>query len=511
MIRVQVNEANNCKIFVTFDAEEKEEEEEEEDDDDKSNSSLATLVTQAPVQEDRDEAFKIGSDDDEDTQNDEDARNVFAISDVFAVSEHTSDNESWTANGLCDVGGNGENVICFGDAEHCIGEDVGKGVSLVGDAIDASQDVTCEEEENSVKGVLRRSSRVTRMSNEKDANNDASEEKESEEKEMETTSPSQSRKKKKTKAATKKKTKATKATKAGVTNPKARAKAKIKLVSLGDEEKKTHANVIDCWMLKTIAIVEKAELTAPRRTWANQLDDLLPNKPMPHSWFTCCGMLVSPRNRDENVTRFMICLRNNDFTPEGMRKMVDEKGEDVVKATVANHAIGGFYNLTAGFVMDLHQDFEEKELWNATWQDIRDLVKGAGNKIAIILCEMWHPGQCPGIAVDIHVLTLAKSLGVFNYDCSDQELVQGTLEAIIPQAKWPAINLHFGSLFQFPHGSRGDDARRKLLKAAGEIGPEAITMLQLFDSTKKLVTVEHLKKQLGSVTAALEEAATATI
>jgi endonuclease III len=493
MIRVQVSEVNNCKIFATFDAEDKEEEEEE--DDDKTTSSFATLVTQAPVHEDRDEAFKIGNDD---------AR------DIFAISEHSSDNESWTTSGLYDIGGNGDNVICFGEAEDHIGKDVGEGISLVGDAMDASkesQDVTCEEEENSCKGVLRRSSRcrVTRMSNEKETN-DVSEE-------TETTS--QTRKKKTTKAATSKKTKATKATKAGVVKRKARAKATIKLVSLADKKKYEYANVVDYWMLTTITIVEKAELTAPRRTWANQLEDLRANKPMLYAWFTCCGMLASPKNKDENVTKFMRYLRENDFTPEGMRKMVDEKGRDTVKAIVANYAKGGFYNLTAGFVMDLYQDFEEKKLWNATWQDISDLVKGAGSKIAIILYEMWHPGECPGIAVDIHVLTLGKSLGIFNYDCSDQELVQRTLEAIIPQAKWPDINLHFGSLFQFLHGSRGDDARHKLLEAAGEIGPEASAMLQLFDSTKKLVTVELLKKQLATVTAAfktsLEEAATAII
>jgi hypothetical protein len=289
MIRVQVSKVNNCKIFAAFDAEDKEEEEEEEDDD-KTTSSLATLVTQAPVHEDRDEAFKIGNDDARDT---------------FAVSEHSSDNESWTTSGLHDIGGNGDNVVCFGEAEDHIGKDVGEGISLVGNAMDASeesQDVTCEEEENSGKGVLRRSSRcrVTRMSNEKETN-DVSEE-------TETTS--QTRKKKTTKAATSEKTKATKATKAGVVKRKARAKATMKLVSLGDKKKHEHAkattklvslgdkkNVVDCWMLTTITIVEKVELTAPRRTWANQLEDLRANKPMPHAWFTCCGMLASQRTR----------------------------------------------------------------------------------------------------------------------------------------------------------------------------------------------------------------------
>jgi hypothetical protein len=32
----------------------------------------------------------------------------------------------------------------------------------------------------------------------------------------------------------------------------------------------------------------------------------------------------------------MIHLRNNNFTPEGMRKMMDKKGKEAVKATVAN-------------------------------------------------------------------------------------------------------------------------------------------------------------------------------
>jgi len=215
-------------------------------------------------------------------------------------------------------------------------------------------------------------------------------------------------------------------------------------------------------------------------------------------------MIASPKNKDENVTRFMTELRARDFTPAGMRKLVAEIGRDTVEKEVAAMARGAFYNQTARFVMALSSNFEELRLWEGRWEAIQENVQGAGSKCAIILYEMWHPGKCPGIAVDIHVLTLGKSLGIFRFDCSDQKLVQSNLESIVEQSKWPDVNLLFGSLFQFLHSSRGDEARQKIIHAADRIGPTAFTMLQLFDRTKRLLGVEKLKSQVASIGASLK-------
>ena len=303
--------------------------------------------------------------------------------------------------------------------------------------------------------------------------------------------------------------------KAAAARPKKNAKAKttIKLV----EDQIAYLVDVQHWMSLTVAIMEKAEmkLTAPRRTWASEFESLRSEEMMLYTWFTCCGMLASPRNKDENVTRFMNLMRSNNYTPDGMRKLIAEKGSPFVEGMVAKFAIGGFNLKAASFVMKLLVEFEDKKLWLARWEDIQIQVEGIGSKCAIILYEMWHPGECPGIAVDVHVLTLGKALGIFHYDCGDQDLVQQTLQAIIPQAEWPEINMHFGSLFQFLHGSRGGEARRKLFDAARSVGPAASTMLKLFDSTKKLVGVGGLKKTLSTITATLkssyEEGATAII
>ena len=64
---------------------------------------------------------------------------------------------------------------------------------------------------------------------------------------------------------------------------------------------------------------------------------------------------------------------------------------------------------------------------------IEEKVEGARSKCAIIIYEMWHPGECHSIAVDIHILTLGKSLGVFRFDCSGQKLVKSNLELILDQ------------------------------------------------------------------------------
>jgi hypothetical protein len=275
-------------------------------------------------------------------------------------------------------------------------------------------------------------------------------------------------------------------------------------INLSPDELNKYASVVDYWITTTIHIMDEAEMTAPRQMWASRFLPLRESDPMLYAWYTCCGMLASPKSRDENVIIFMDLLVKNNFTPKGMRDMVAKEGSDVgVKARIAEFALGGFYNLTAKFIMDLYHDFEKRELWKAPLEDIQRQVNGVGSKISIILFEMWHPGQCPGIAVDIHVLTLGKSLGLFNYDCTNQDLVQQTLEAIIDQSKWPEVNRQFGSLFQFLHESRGKGKRLELLAAADKIGPEAFTMLQLFDRTKKLIGMGGLKTRISAMEACL--------
>ena len=105
----------------------------------------------------------------------------------------------------------------------------------------------------------------------------------------------------------------------------------------------------------------------------------------------------------------------------------------------------------------------------------------------------------PGIAVDVHVLNLAKALGIVDFDCEDQELVQNTMESLFEKELWPTINLKFGGLFQFLHQSRGEREFELLYKSASTVGPHTLTKLQLFIVTKRLISCEGMKKVVGTI------------
>lgn len=162
--------------------------------------------------------------------------------------------------------------------------------------------------------------------------------------------------------------------------------------------------------------------------------------------------------------------------------------------------------MVADFIVQLAQNFEELKLWETTnYKTIQEKAAGIGTKCAIILFELWNKGSSPGIAVDVHVLNVGKALGVIPYDCEDQDLVQNTLEAVIDAKLWPLVNLRFGGLFQFLHLSRGEHDRNVIYRAAMEIGSPAMTMIQLFVSTKQLIAVESLKKEVAHVKLTIDD------
>jgi endonuclease III len=175
-------------------------------------------------------------------------------------------------------------------------------------------------------------------------------------------------------------------------------------------------------------------------------------------------MMISMKNRDKNVSifMFMLSLRESSTAWLGIRKQSPLLGESAVKEKVLEMArkCFGLYNRVSANIILFAKDFEFQELWTRSWQEIEDAVVGLGAKCSIILYKIWHPESSPGIAVDIHVLTLAKALGIFDYDSSDQEFFQNILESIADQKKWPEVNLLFGGLFQCLHLSRGQEGYR---------------------------------------------------
>ena len=223
------------------------------------------------------------------------------------------------------------------------------------------------------------------------------------------------------------------------------------------------------------------------------------------AWYTCCGMLFSMRNRDENVTRFMTSLLAAGLSPDGVQSLVRDVGDKKAHERIAGMAVGGFHNLAASNILELAVYWEKRELWLVNdYRVLQETVRGLGAKCSIILYELWNPSRPPpGIAVDVHVLNLAKSLGLFQYDCQDQAFVQSTLESFIPPEFWPKINLLFGGLFQFLYMSRGQEEHKSIMDAAITVGPVATTMIQLFGTTKRLVAAESLKKELASVQSSL--------
>jgi hypothetical protein len=76
-------------------------------------------------------------------------------------------------------------------------------------------------------------------------------------------------------------------------------------------------------------------------------------------------------------------------------------------------------------------------------------------------------------------------------------------ESFIDKSKWGQVNLVFASLFQYLHKSRGDTGYGIVADAAKKVGPQATTMLQLFESTKRLIHAEVLKKQIAAIGASL--------
>jgi hypothetical protein len=95
----------------------------------------------------------------------------------------------------------------------------------------------------------------------------------------------------------------------------------------------------------TKASFKVAGVTSPRQTWADDFQQLQHDDPMLYAWYTCCGMLTSMKNKDENVTRFMISLRNADLTPAGIGSLVKEEGSKSVEDKVVAMARGGFHNM----------------------------------------------------------------------------------------------------------------------------------------------------------------------
>jgi hypothetical protein len=284
---------------------------------------------------------------------------------------------------------------------------------------------------------------------------------------------------------------------------KAPKKTAMKLKLLSEETKKECATLIDHWMTNTVAIFDEAGVVPPRQKWANDLNDLRVIDPMLYAWYSCCGMMISMKNRDENVSTFMALLRESNMTPYGIREQSLLLGAAAVKRKVLGMAKDcfGFYNMVSANIMLLAKDFEFKMLWTRSWQEIEDAVVGLGPKCSIILYEIWHPESSPGIAVDIHVLTLAKSLGIFDYDSSDQQFFQNTLESIVDQKKWPEVNRLFGGLFQYLHLSRGQEGCRVIEKAAKKVGAEASTMLKLFETTKRLIALKTMQANIKDMVA----------
>ncbi len=165
----------------------------------------------------------------------------------------------------------------------------------------------------------------------------------------------------------------------------------------------------------------------------NHYGDVMPDLKYSNIYELTIAVVLSARTTDRQVNSITpeLFLRYPDFKSLAAAETVDV--ESIVKST-------GFYKNKAKNIIALSKIVEE-EFCGAV-PDTREAIMklpGAGRKSANVILSMGH--NIPALAVDTHVMRIAKRLG---YTSASNPLdIENDLTAIIPREDWTESHLLF--------------------------------------------------------------------
>lgn len=146
---------------------------------------------------------------------------------------------------------------------------------------------------------------------------------------------------------------------------------------------------------------------------------------------TLIGCVLSPRTRDENSRRAARTLFEAAESPSDILRMDPEELKRRIRCS-------GFYNQKARSLRSICQTLVEE--FEGTVPRDRDSLMGlpgVGPKTADIVLS--HAFGRPAIAVDVHVATVARRLGLVDTE-ADPEQVKVTLEGLVTPEKYRFVD-----------------------------------------------------------------------
>ena len=152
-------------------------------------------------------------------------------------------------------------------------------------------------------------------------------------------------------------------------------------------------------------------------------DELRHNVEKSNPFKTLIGCVLSQRTRDENAEKAAEALFTVAEGPEDILKLGKNRLRRLIRRS-------GFYNQKARYIRGICESLV-KEFEGRVPKDRESLLSlpGVGPKTADIVLS--YAFNMPAIAVDVHVETVAKRLGLVEDD-ADPEEVKRVLEALVP-------------------------------------------------------------------------------
>jgi endonuclease-3 len=154
---------------------------------------------------------------------------------------------------------------------------------------------------------------------------------------------------------------------------------------------------------------------------------------------TLIGCVLSQRTREGNARRAAKALFEGVQTPDDVLRMDPEELKDKIRCS-------GFYNQKARNIRAICETLVGK--FDGVVPDDRATLMsllGVGPKTADIVLS--HAFGKPAIAVDVHVETVAKRLGLVNEDAKPEE-VKEALEGLFPPERFRFVDSAFVRLGQ---------------------------------------------------------------
>jgi endonuclease-3 len=149
---------------------------------------------------------------------------------------------------------------------------------------------------------------------------------------------------------------------------------------------------------------------------------------------TLISCVLSHRTRDENSSRAAQNLFEDVEGPCDILRMAPRELKTRIRCS-------GFYNQKARNIRAICQILVDKYS-GVVPRDREALIDlhGVGPKTADIVLS--HAFASPAIAVDVHVATVARRLGLVESD-ADPERVKGVLESLVPPAEYRFVDNAF--------------------------------------------------------------------